>query len=94
VKVTHYHVVERMGQTERVVATFASAFQAGRDMALRERSARAVERPRLDEPTMSFPTADDVRRDAARRELPPRAVVSYVACSCTDRQVLGPAPLG
>ena len=90
----HYHVVERVGQTERVVATFPSAFQAGRDMALRERSAHTIERERLDEPTIAFPTMDDVPRDAAKRELPPRAVISYMACSCTDRQVLGPAPLG
>ena len=89
----HYHVVERVGQTERVVATFASAFQAGRDMALRERSAHAIERDRLDEPTIAFPAADEVRPDAAKRELPPRAVISYMACSCSDRHALGPAPL-
>jgi hypothetical protein len=93
VNVRHYHVIERVGQTERVVATFASAFQAGRDMALRERSSHAIERERLDEPTIAFPTADDDRRGAARRELPPRAVISYMACSCTDPQVLGRAPL-
>jgi hypothetical protein len=94
VNVRHYHVIERVGQTERVVATFASAFQAGRDMALRERSSQVIEPEGPDQPTVAFPTADDVRRDAARRELPPRAVISYMACSCTDRQVLGPAPLG
>ena len=58
----------------------------GRDMALPERSAHAIERERLDEPTIAFPTADEVRRDAANRG-------AAMACSCTDHQVLGPAPL-
>ncbi|MGH7750766.1 MAG: hypothetical protein ACREQ5_39240 [Candidatus Dormibacteria bacterium] len=89
--VRHYHVTERVGQTERVVATFASAFQAGRDMALRERSSQAIERERQEEPALAFPTVEDDRRDAARRELPPRAVISYVACTCTNAPVIGPA---
>ena len=77
----HYHVTERVGDTERVVATFASAFQAGRDMALRERS-QVSERERSDEPSLTFGTADDDRRDALRREQSPRVVIGYVACSC------------
>ena len=81
--VKHYHVTERVGETERVVATFASAFQAGRDMALRERSINVSDRERHDDPSLTFGTADDDRRDALRREAPPRAVISYVACSCT-----------
>lgn len=91
--VRHYHVIERVGQTERVVATFPSAFQAGRDMALRERSSHSIELERRDEPTIAFPTADDVRRDSTRPDLPQRVVISYMACSCSDRQVLGAAPL-
>jgi hypothetical protein len=87
----HYHVTERIGQRERVVATFASAFQAGRDMALRQRSSQPIEPESSEEPTMAFPTAEDDRRDAARRELPPRPVISYVACSCTDARI-APSP--
>lgn len=89
----HYHVTERIGQTERVVATFPSAFQAGRDMALRQRSLQSIDAETPAEPTVAFPTADDDRRDATRRELPPRPVISYVACSCTDAPVTGPASL-
>ncbi len=77
----HYHVTERVGDTERVVATFASAFQAGRDMALRERS-HVSERERREEPSLTFGTADDARRDALRREASPRVVIGYMACSC------------
>jgi hypothetical protein len=62
VNVTHYHVTERIGKTERVVATFASAFQA----------------------------ADDDRRDAGRRDAPPRPIISYMACCCTTETVPHP----
>jgi hypothetical protein len=79
VNVRHYHVTERVGQTERVVlATFPSAFQAGRDMALRQRASHVVVHDRRDEPLVAFGSGDD-----ARRELPPRAVISYEACCCT-----------
>jgi len=77
VNVRHYHVTESVGGTERVVATFASAFQAGRDMALRERASHVLERDRRDEPMTTFGSEAD-----ARREPLPRAVISYGACSC------------
>jgi hypothetical protein len=83
VNARHYHVTERVGQTERVVATFASAFEAGRHMALRERSSQVPERVRQDDPMVEFQSADDDRRDAARRDAPPRPIISYVACCCT-----------
>jgi hypothetical protein len=90
VKVRHYHVTERVGQTERVVATFASAFQAGRDMALRERSSQVPERVRQDDPMVEFQSADDDRRDAARRDAPPRPIISYMACCCTTEDAQHP----
>jgi hypothetical protein len=83
----HYHVTERVGQTERVVATFASAFQAGRDMALRERSSQVVERPRSDDPMVAFLSAEDDRRDPGRHDPGPRPIISYIACCCTTEDV-------
>jgi hypothetical protein len=90
VNVTHYHVTERIGKTERVVATFASAFQAGRDMALRERSSQVTEHVRQDDPMVAFQSADDDRRDAGRRDAPPRPIISYMACCCTTETVPHP----
>ena len=87
----HYHVTERVGDTERVVATFASAFQAGRDMALRERS-HVTERERSDEPSLTFGSPDDDRRDALRRDAP-RVVIRYVACSCAAHNAPAPPPV-
>jgi hypothetical protein len=90
VNARHYHVTERVGQTERVVATFASAFQAGRDMALRERSSQVPERVRQDDPMVEFQSADDDRRDAARRDAPPRPIISYMACCCATEDAQHP----
>jgi hypothetical protein len=87
VNVRHYHVTERLGQTERVVvATFSSAFQAGRDMALRERASHAVVPERRDEPMVEFGPGED-----ARREPQQRAVISYEACCCTVDTGIAPA---
>ncbi len=85
--VRHYHVTERVGQTERVVlATFSSAFQAGRDMALRQRASHGVVTERRDEPLVAFGSGDDLRRDPL-----PRAVISYEACCCTVDTGIVPA---
>ncbi len=78
-RVRHYHVTERVGQTDRVVvATFSSAFQAGRDMALRERASHAAAPERRDDPMVEFGPGEDVRREPQQR-----AVISYEACCCT-----------
>lgn len=83
VRVRHYHVIERQGTTDRVLATFASAFQAGRDMALRERAQRSGRRDVEDDRIRDrFPSATDMERDAAQVTAAP-ASISYVECSCS-----------
>ncbi len=76
----HYHVIERKGTTDRVVATFASAFQAGRDTALREQALRGSRRDV--DVRDGFPSRRDME-DAAQPPAPPRTTLSYVGCSCS-----------
>jgi hypothetical protein len=77
----HYHVIERQGTTDRVVATFPSAFQAGRDTALREQALRGSRRDVVVRDV--FPSATDMEREAAQQPAPPRMTISYVGCSCS-----------
>jgi hypothetical protein len=77
----HYHVIERKGTTDRVVATFASAFQAGRDTALREQALRGSRRDA--DVRDGFPSRLDLEADAAQPPAPPRTTLSYVGCSCS-----------
>lgn len=82
--IRHYHVIERQGTTDRILATFPSAFQAGRDMALREQASRGGRRDVADDRIRDrFPSAADMEREAAQPPTPARPSISYVGCSCS-----------